>query len=310
MAEQGFLSRLAEDVIANRMWAFNLLLPHYDDSVPAQIHTEQEELRLWAAHLDRHCAELVVRCKAAKSHAALILEMQMLRMHALQFNLFLRSVRYLLKVQNRRLAIRARLDGLDGEASILLIQYHLSKIPDAVKIAEGLRGKFPEPVPPSEEIRLFMEAMLVPLKSRSNRKTFRASSRGLADALERFVSASTGRMYREQLFTIAVILWRVVRPTILPLLIGLVLAYLVDASKEALGIHALELRLWEVFAIASFFLPEKAADLIFDEWHLKRYRTICMRTALTLYASEIRARGALIGLIVLTESEPVQPSAK
>lgn len=303
MKDSHTIRDFADAVIGRKMQALDLLFPYYDDRVREKIFRERDFVWSVAESFDRAFGDLFDRCIAAKNPSALISEMQRLRIRGLHFLSFLHTSRRVLLIASRRLKIQAKLDGIESELQLLGVELNISEVDDLLRVADELLRRPPKKFTRTEELRLFLRTILLPLESRAREGTFGRAGRNYATAIREMISASTKSIYKAQALGLATVIWRVVQPTIVPLIGGFVIMYLIHATLESGGLHFLHIDMWVVLSIAAVYLVEKIIERVFEHWHLERYRRACARTALSLFLAEIRARSAVLGLIVLSETE-------
>ena len=92
------------------------------------------------------------------------------------------------------------------------------------------------------------------------------------------------------------------QPTLLPLLAGFVVMYLIHAVLEAFEIHFLSISKSVLPAIIAAYLIEKVMERVFEQFHLRRFRRNCVHIAIRIFASEVRARANSIGIVVISTS--------
>jgi hypothetical protein len=288
MHDDRILHNYAEALIDRAMQAFNLILPHYDESTQVKFSEERQSLIETAHQLDDALHRLSSRCTAATNSKALVVEMRKLRMRGLQFFFFLHASRRLLNVMTRRLTAQARIAGLDGGTRILKMDVSMSETDLLLYETDNfLRANELQPIElkPINELDLFLRTALLPLTSKQRERAFESARLKYAKAMRAMVSRSTKKIYKAQAFGLAVVLWRIIQPTILPLIVGFLAVYLIHAVLELVGIQFLHLSAFVLFAIVAAYVSEKIFEHGFEHWHLSLYRKNCERTGLSLYSA-------------------------
>src|SRR5216684_684615 len=308
------ISEYAGALIERAMQRLSTVLPHYDSSLRTAFSDERQFLIDRASRLDDVLEGLIKRCAEARVSKPLVIEMRKLRIRGLQFFLFLRASNRLLRTITRRLAAQARIEGYDAEVNMLKTELDMAETDSEFFEVDEMFRTLPEPLkkkwkplkPMSwiNEINVFLRGCLLPVKSIRNKKPFEQVARMYAKAIRGLISSSTKKIYKEQLGSLAIVLWRVVQPTLAPLIAGFAVVYLLHAGLELVGVQFLHLSIGVFFAIVIAYLCEKGFEHVFEHWHLHRYRKKCVDTALALYLAEIRARVSLMGLLRLSEATP------
>jgi hypothetical protein len=304
MQDNRIIRDFAQAHIDRAMQALNLVLPHYDQSIREKLSDEQRFLLGTAEELDDSLNKLVGRCAAAKTAKPLVTEMRNLRIRGLRFFRFLHTSRRLLKITGRRLDLRARIEGLDGEATVLKLDLEMMETDLLMQRADELIGKAPKRIAWNDEVHLFVETTLLPFKSKLREVGFGLVHEKYAISMHEMILLLTRRIYKEQARSVSIVIWRVVQPFLIPLTVTFAVVYLIHLALESAGIHFLHVTLWGFSFLVLAYAFEKAFEYLFEEWHILRYRKSCLDTALSLYLAEIRARVALLGLIALSEGEP------
>ncbi|HEV7673703.1 MAG TPA: hypothetical protein VGQ12_04150 [Candidatus Angelobacter sp.] len=307
------LSEFADELIENAMQRLSIMLPHYDKSLLDGFSDERKSLIDRANQLDDALQSLIQRCAAARESEPLVIEMRKLRIRGLQFFLFLRASKRLLRTITRRLAANARISGYDAEINMLRTEISFAETDSKLFEADELFRINPElfkrkwkPLSRINELNVFLRACLLPIKAIRNKRPFEQVGRMYAKAIAGLIYSSTKKIYKEQFYSLAIVLWRVVQPTLAPLIAGFAVVYLIHAGLEVAGVQFLHLSLSVFFAIVIAYLCEKGFEHFFEHWHLLRYRKKCVHTALALYLAEIRARVSLMGLLRLSEATPIE----
>jgi len=120
--------------------------------------------------------------------------------------------------------------------------------------------------------------------------------------MRQLIRTSTKRILKEQFIVLGQVIWRIVQPTLLPLLAGFVVMYLIHAVLEAFEIHFLSISKSVLPAIIAAYLIEKVMERVFEQFHLRRFRRNCVHIAIRIFASEVRARANSIGIVVISTS--------
>jgi hypothetical protein len=305
------ISEYADSLIEQRVQCLSPVLRQYDEFLSIRFSEEREDLVARASQLDHAFQAIIVRCAEALGPKDLVIEMRRLRIRGLRFFLFLSASRRLLKSVGRRLRAQVRVEGYAAEVTMLKIEQDMAEIDSQLfetdEIFRNLNGQYerkPKLFSQANELNLFLRACLLPIKSIKNRRPFEQSARNYAKAMAGLIAASTKEIYKQQLHSLATVFWRVIQPTILPFLVSIATVWLIHAGLELAGFEVFHLKLSVLLVLISTYLSEKAIEHFFGHWHLRRYRKQCVHTALTLYFAEMRARAALIGLLMLSEGVP------
>jgi hypothetical protein len=309
------LSEYADALIEKAMQRLSTVLQHYDNSLRTGFSDERQSLMDRADRLDDVLEGLIKRCVEARELEPLVIEMRKLRIRGLQFFLFLRASNGLLRAITRRLTAQARIEGYNAEVNMLKMELHMAEtdselfeVDELFRTLPGQPKKKWKALSRISELNVFVRGCLLPVKSIRNKNHFVQVARMYARAIRGLISSSTKEIYKEQVYSLAIVLWRVVQPTLAPLIASFAVVYLIHAGLELAGVQFLHLSLWVFFVIVIAYLCEKGFEHFFEHWHLLRYRKKCVDTALALYLAEIRARVSLMGLLRLSEATPKENS--
>jgi hypothetical protein len=302
MTEASTIAEYARALAAANEQRLDPVVRHFDDGVQKSVSEERQALIHRGRQLDDALRSVRVRCLEAHELKPLLQEMRKLRVRGLQFFLFLRTSHRRLKTITRRLAAQVRIDGYNAEKIMLDIELSMSETDSGLFEFDELfrnneirRTQKHEELSRVNELNLFLRACLLPLKARRNRRPHEIIARNYARAIAGLIASSTRAISKQQYYSLAVVLWRVVQPTIVPLLAGFSAAYLIHLALELAGIEFLHPSIWVFLALAIAYTGEKAFEHFFEHWHLTRYRKKCADTAVALYLLEIQARAGLIG---------------
>jgi|SRR5579872_2613308 len=166
------LSKFADDLIGKAMERLTTVLTHYDAKA-----TESEPL---------------------------VIEMRKLRTQGLQFFLFHRASKGLLRTITRRLAVKARIEGYDAEVNVLKMELHIAETDSILFEADELLRsvgyrpkKLGKTLTRIGELNVFLRACLSPVKSMRNKRAFEKAPRMYAKAMRDLVSSSTREIYND-----------------------------------------------------------------------------------------------------------------
>jgi hypothetical protein len=304
-------SEFADALIERRKSALAPVLLHFDESVSASFAAERKELLETADRLDSLFKSMLEACQSAPTSESLVLEMRRLRVRGIQFFHFLRASKSLLRAITSRLTAQAKIDGYSATVALLKIEVSTSDIDATLFDSNELLRALPDQrdaqsnlIGRAEELKIFVKACMLPLTSTLQKLSFQEVPREYARSVKNLIESATETIYKEQFLILALVVWRVLQPVVVPLGASFCVVYLLHMLLEVLGIDFLHLRVPFIIAIAVAFLLEKLFELIFDSWHLRYYRKRCARTAGALYFSEIRSRASLLGLLALSEAKP------
>jgi hypothetical protein len=303
MRASGVLVQVANELIAIRMRAMELILPYYDERVAKQVFVERDLLLQLVEGLDDDLSNLMTRCAQAKSSEPLVEEMRNLRVRGLRLFRFLYISRLLLRVAHRRLKTEARMDGLDGEISVLKSELSMSEGDEVLSLVNRVLKKPPKPVSRREErLALFRTVRLI-ATSRFREFSFGRVGRSYAASMRQLIRTSTKRILKEQFIVLGEVIWRIVQPTLLPLVAGFFIMYMIHMALEVFEIHFFSISRSVLLAIVAAYLLEKIMERVFEQFHLRRFRKSCVDTAIRIFAAEVRARANSIGIVVISTSQ-------